>query len=123
MHVSLQDGSIHALANTFGNSPLHHGTLVTVSTPAVLRFYEGVIDDKLDNIRAAMNLPTGANLAEAIEDLNEKIGMPSTVREMGYDKKGLDFMADETFKSHFNMWAPKKPSREECRQLVVDALG
>jgi 4-hydroxybutyrate dehydrogenase len=123
MAIYLGLGPIHALANTFGNSPLHHGTLVTVSTPSVLRYYEGKIDDKLNNIRAAMNLSPGANLAEAIEDLNERIGMPSGVREMGYEGDDIDFMADETFKSHFNVWAPKKPSLEECRQLVIDALG
>jgi 4-hydroxybutyrate dehydrogenase len=123
MAIYLGLGPIHALANTFGNSPLHHGTLVTVSAPTVLRFYEGVIDEKLDNIRTAMNLSTSANLAEAIEDLNERIGMPPNVREMGYDGSDLDFMAEETFKSHFNVWAPKKPSLEECRQMVIDALG
>ena len=32
-------------------------------------------------------------------------------------------ITDETFKSHFNMWAPKKPSLEKCRELVIDALG
>ena len=49
--------------------------------------------------------------------------MPPNVREMGYDGSDLDFMAEETFKSHFNVWAPKKPSLEECRQMVIDALG
>ena len=32
-------------------------------------------------------------------------------------------ITDETFKSHFNLWPPKKPSLEECGQLVIDALG
>ena len=123
MAIYLGLGPIHALANTFGNSPLHHGTLVTVSTPAVLRFYEGLIDEKLDKIKLAMNLEEGANLADAIADLNERIGMPFSIREMGYDQDDLDFMANETFKSHFNAWAPKKPNLEECRQLVIDTLG
>ena len=34
-------GPVHALANTFGDADLHHGMLVTVSAPAVVRFYEG----------------------------------------------------------------------------------
>tara|TARA_S200000501_G_scaffold345427_1_gene358059 strand:- start:717 stop:1835 length:1119 start_codon:yes stop_codon:yes gene_type:complete len=123
MAIYLGLGPIHALANTFGNSPLHHGTLVTVSTPAVLRFYEGVIDDKLNNIRSAMNLSEGDNLADTITDLNRIIGMPSSVREMGYDKDDVDVMTSETFNSHFNAWAPKKPTQEECHQLVIDTLG
>ena len=32
-------------------------------------------------------------------------------------------ITDETFKSHFNLWPPKKPSLIECGQLVIDALG
>ena len=123
MAIYLGLGPIHALANTFGDSPLHHGTLVTVSAPAVLRFYVGAIDDKLSNIKTAMGLSSGANLADAVEDLNDRIGLPSTVRAMGYGNNDIDKMAVVTFDSHFNATAPKKPNVDECRQLVLDVLG
>ena len=43
-------GPVHALANTFGDADLHHGMLVTVSAPAVVRFYEGRLDPLLADI-------------------------------------------------------------------------
>ena len=40
-------GAGHALANTFGDQGLHHGTLVTLALPAVLRRLDPYVNDKL----------------------------------------------------------------------------
>ena len=123
MAIYMGLGPIHALANAFGDSPLHHGTLVTVSAPAVMRFYEAHLNEKLTLIHAAMGLQESIDIAAGIEALTERIGMPKTVREMGYEGSDLDTLVQVTIDSHFNRSAPVVPSDEEFRAIVVEVLG
>ncbi|MBT4719662.1 MAG: iron-containing alcohol dehydrogenase [Rhodospirillaceae bacterium] len=123
MAIYMGLGPMHALANAFGDSPLHHGTLVTVSAPAVMRFYENHLDEKLTLIHAAMGLDDGMDIATGIEALNERIGMPASVREMGYDGSDLDTLTQVTIDSHFNAAAPVLPTDEEYRKIVEEVLG
>ncbi|NQV56287.1 MAG: iron-containing alcohol dehydrogenase [Rhodospirillales bacterium] len=123
MAIYMGLGPIHALANAFGDSPLHHGTLVTVSAPAVMRFYETRIDDKLADIHVAMGLGAGTDIATGIEEMNASLGLPGSVREMGYAGSDLDALTLVTIDSHFNASAPVLPSDSEFRQIVEDVLG
>lgn len=127
MAIYMGLGPIHSLSMAFGNSPLHHGTLVSVSMPAVMRYYDGKINDKLDGIAHAMGLESGPEVGERIaqltENTNSRLGLPSGVRQMGYDKNDIGVMTDDAFSSHFNMTAPIRPTREEYRDIVIQVLG
>lgn len=116
-------GPVHALANTFGDADLHHGMLVTVSAPAVVRFYEGRLDSELADIAAAMGQRGEPDVARGIEELNARLGLPGSLREMGYDKSDLDNMSADAAASHFNLAARAVPTRDEYRQIIVDVLG
>ncbi len=116
-------GPVHALANTFGDADLHHGMLVTVSAPAVVRFYEGRLDSELADIAAAMGQRGKPDVARGIEELNARLGLPGSLREMGYDKSDLDDMSADAAASHFNLAARAVPTRDEYRQIIVDVLG
>ena len=116
-------GPVHALANTFGDADLHHGMLVTVSAPAVVRFYEGRLDPLLAEVAAAMGQDGEPDVAAGIEELNARLGLPASLRAAGYDKSDLDDMSADAAASHFNHAARVVPSREEYRQIVVDVLG
>lgn len=81
-------GSVHALSHAAGRlheKKLHHGTLNAIFLPHLLRFNDGSADGKYERLRFAMGLKPGADLAEAIEKLNEDIGIPSTLKEIGLD--------------------------------------
>jgi len=123
MAIYMGLGPIHALANAFGDSPLHHGTLVTVSAPAVMRFYDGRIDEKLKPVHDAMGLDAGTDIATGIEDINARLGLPASVREMGYQGSDLDTLTRVTIDSHFNATAPVLPDDGEFRRIVEDVLG
>ena len=116
-------GPAHALANTFGDADLHHGMLVTVSAPAVVRFYKGRLDSELADIAAAMGQRGKPDVARGIEELNARLGLPASLGEMGYDKSDLDDMSADAAASHFNLAARAVPTREEYRQIIVDVLG
>jgi hypothetical protein len=128
MAIYMGLGPIHALSMSFGDSPLHHGTLVTVAMPAVMRFYNGRIEgDALERYAEAMNLKgdkeAGNRIADAVAELNTKLGLPETVREMGYQKTDIDRMIKEAYDSGFNHAAPFHPSMDEYEKLVAEVLG
>lgn len=127
MSIYLGLGPIHALSMAFGDSPLHHGTLVTVAMPAVMRFYNGLEGDRLQRIAAAMNLEAdrdaGNRIADAVARMNADLGLPASVRQMGYRKTDVGRMAEEARRAYFNLTAPRQPTREEYARLVVEVLG
>jgi 4-hydroxybutyrate dehydrogenase len=120
-------GPIHALSMVFGDSPLHHGTLVAVAMPAVMRFYDGLPGGKLPRVAAAMGLEAdgdaGRRIGAEVERLNAALGLPASVRVMGYAKTDIDRMAARAQRSYFNLTAPRQPTLEEYTRLVVEVLG
>ena len=123
MSIYMGLGPIHALAHTFGDSPLHHGALVTVSAPPVMRFFDGKVGDRLDRVAEAMGLGAGSDVAAGIADLNARLGIPATVRELGYENTDLDGLAATAEEAHFNATSPIRPNREEYRDIVAQVLG
>ncbi len=120
-------GPIHSLSMAFGDSPLHHGTLVTVAMPAVMRFYDGLPGGKLERIAAVMGLradrAAGRRIAAQVEQLNAALGLPANVRAMGYDKNDIGRMAIEADQAYFNQTAPRRPTLAQFEQLVLEVLG
>ena len=128
MAIYMGLGPIHALSMAFGDSPLHHGTLVTVAMPAVMRFYNDKLNGNgLERYAEAMKLKadkeSGNRIADAVAEMNTKLGLPSTVREMGYEKTDIDRMVKECCDSGFNHPAPIVPSQDEYEKLVTEVLG
>ncbi|MEM1087652.1 MAG: iron-containing alcohol dehydrogenase [Pseudomonadota bacterium] len=81
-------GSVHALSHAAGRlheKRLHHGTLNAVLLPHLMRFNEVAAPEKYARMRFAMGLSEGANVADAIEALNQTIGMPENLSQMGLD--------------------------------------
>ncbi|MEQ9505346.1 MAG: iron-containing alcohol dehydrogenase [Hyphomonas sp.] len=79
-------GGVHALSHAAGRleqKKLHHGTLNAVFLPHILRFHEGAADAKYVRLRQSMGLKPGADLADAIQDLNDSIGIPKSLGAMG----------------------------------------
>mgnify|MGYP001365552934 FL=1 len=70
-----------------------------------------------------MGLGEGADVAAAVERLNDRVGLPTTVRDLGYAKQDIDEMAEDAVESFFNGTCPKLPSREEYAELIRAALG
>lgn len=79
-------GAVHSMSHACGRVKelrLHHGTLNAVILPTILRYNEGHVGDKYERIRDAMGLAPNADLAEAIEAINARLGMPKNLGEMG----------------------------------------
>ncbi len=116
-------GPVHTLGHVFGDSSLHHGALVALCMPAVLRYYQGHVDDKLDRMAHAMGISFGDEVAAAVADLNARVGLPAGVRELGYPKNDLDALAETAAEGAFDATAPRKPTKEDYQQIIAEVLG
>jgi alcohol dehydrogenase class IV len=114
-------GPVHALANTFGDQGLHHGAMVSIAMPAVLRSYEARYPEKTKKLGVALGLSSGTP-AEAVAEMNRRLGIPPTLRKLGYRGGDLDELATDSQKSWFNATAPHHPTLAEYRALVEEAL-
>ena len=119
-------GAVHAMSHPLGglSEPvLHHGTLNAVILPAVLRFNANHVGDKYDRLRDAMELTAGADVAEAIEALNRRIGMPANLREMGVTDEVLPRMIEGAVVDHCNASNPRPTDASAYERLFAEAMG
>ncbi|OGA30046.1 MAG: hypothetical protein A3I01_12705 [Betaproteobacteria bacterium RIFCSPLOWO2_02_FULL_65_24] len=115
-------GSAHALANTFGDQGLHHGTLVTLALPAVLRQLDTHVGDRMQRLAEAMMLQPGRHPAAGIADMNERLGLPARLKQYGYQLVNIEEAAADAHKSFFNHTAPYHPTQAEYRKLIEELM-
>lgn len=79
-------GAVHGLSHALGRIPelkLHHGTLNAVILPHSLAMMGDALEPKFARIRRTMGLAAGADLPQAIADLNARLGLPGSLAGMG----------------------------------------
>jgi alcohol dehydrogenase class IV len=96
--------------------------MVTIAMPAILRTYETRFAEKTKKLADALGLKSGTP-ADAVAAMNERLGIPPTLRKLGYKGGDLDELATDSHKSFFNFTAPYHPSVDEYRGLVEQVLG
>jgi alcohol dehydrogenase class IV len=116
-------GSAHAIANTLGDRGDHHGILVTVAMPSVLRFLENHVGDKMKVLAEVFGLKEGHDVAAAIEQLNTRIGLPTNLKDLGYLPDDLDRAAELCVGSVFNRKSPRVPTHDDYKMIIQDAMG
>lgn len=118
-------GAVHSMSHACGRIKelkLHHGTLNAVILPAVLRYNADFVGDKYDRIREAMGLPANADLADEIEALNARIGIPKNLSEMGVsmDTPGIVENAVTDVSTFTN---PRPLEASDYEKLFEQAIG
>jgi 4-hydroxybutyrate dehydrogenase len=119
-------GAVHAMSHPLGGlkAPvLHHGTLNAIILPAVLRFNAPAAAEKYAALRQAFGLPADADLAEAIEALNRRLGLPPGLRAIGVTEEMLPAMVQGAVADHSSASNPRPATAEDYRRLFEDAMG
>lgn len=117
----------HSLAQTFG--PLRripHGVSCGIALPYIMEFYLPTIPEKLSMIAEAMGIETrGISVREAgieairfVKKLAEDIGIPLSLREVGFDRDQLPLLTETCVKE----WPRPNSPRELTRQSVLEVL-
>jgi 4-hydroxybutyrate dehydrogenase len=119
-------GAVHALSHPLGSLEdlkLHHGTLNAIFLPPVLRFNRPSIGDKWERLGAAMGLMPDADLAAEVAALNARLGLPTTLREMGVPEQVMPAMAEAATRDHCNPTNPRAASTDDYLAMLREAMG
>ena len=119
-------GAVHSMSHALGANQelrLHHGTLNAVLLPAVLRFNKDCVGNKYSRIARAMGQDESIDLANEIEKLNQTIGIPNNLKEMGVTEDLIPSLVAHAKEDPSNLTTPRLPSQEEWEELFLEALG
>jgi 4-hydroxybutyrate dehydrogenase len=117
-------GAVHSLSHALGamKSPsLHHGTLNAVLLPGVLRFNEGTVPEKFAALRRTLGLSQGEDIARFIESLNDSLGLPKGLAEMGVPREAIDDIAKAAVLDHSTATNPKPVTEADFKALLEEA--
>jgi alcohol dehydrogenase class IV len=125
-------GCVHSLSHPLGGvkvngkTGLHHGTLNAVVLPAVLRFNEMaqtvVRDNRYARMRRVMNLPAGADLAQAVHDLTARLGLPTGLRQMGVPDDALEHVVEGALLDHCHKTNPRIATADDYRRMLAESM-
>ena len=125
-------GCVHSLSHSLGgvNPRLHHGTLNAMFLPAVVMFNASaesmVKDRRLQRMAHAMGIggtdSKGTEVAEALRDMNARLGLASGLAEMGVTRDLFEKVIDGAMADHCHKTNPRIAIREEYRELLEASM-
>ena len=78
--------------------------------------------DKYSKIARAMGKPESTDLALEIEKLNNDIGLPGGLKEMGVTEDMIPDLVAHSMTDPSNATTPRLPTQEEWEELFIDAM-
>ena len=125
-------GCVHSLSHSLGgvNPRLHHGTLNAMFLPAVVLFNAPAEsmqkERRLQRLAQAIGLPgcddKGTELAQAIRDLNARLGLPSGLAAMGVTPDLFERVIDGAMADHCHKTNPRIATRDEYRMMLETSM-
>jgi alcohol dehydrogenase class IV len=119
-------GAVHGLSHALGSlrePSLHHGALNAVLLPPVLRFNAAYAGDKYLRLATAMGLAPGTDLAEYVEGLNARIGLPGSLREMGVPEAVVPEMSVKAERDHSTPTNPRPIAASDYAAMMRESLA
>ena len=117
-------GCVHSLSHSLGgvDPRLHHGTLNAMFLPAVVRFNaeaESVQKaHRLDRMARAMELQSGGDIAEAITDMNARLGLPTGLAAMGVEREQFGNIIKGALADHCHGTNPRIASVGDYEEML-----
>ena len=115
-------GGCHAMATPLGELHLHHGTLIGVLLPHILRFNEGHADAAYSDLRVAMDVADGQSLHDWMSDFVASLGLPTTLGALDVNPALLPEIAEKASNDHLSATNPRRATAEDYLQLLKDAM-
>ncbi len=121
-------GCVHSLSHSLGgvDPRLHHGSLNAMFLPAVIRFNAGAEsiqkEKRLERMAHAMGLAAGSDVAEAVRDMNARLGLPTGLAAMGVSREQFPDIIKGAMADHCHKTNPRIATAEEYAGMLEDSL-
>ena len=114
-------GSAHALATPLGELGIHHGTLIGVLLPHVLRFNRRAAPDAFESIGQLVSVPGNVTAADWVGQLVLDVGLPARLSELGISQQQLPTIAERAMNVHLTRTNPRKPRARDYLAILERA--
>ncbi|MES3003747.1 MAG: iron-containing alcohol dehydrogenase [Pseudomonadota bacterium] len=121
-------GCVHSLSHSLGgvDPRLHHGTLNAMFLPAVVRFNaqaESVKKERrLERMAHAMGLASAGDIAEAIKDMNARLGLPTGLAAMGVERGMFEQIIKGALADHCHKTNPRIATAQDYEEMLAASL-
>lgn len=125
-------GCVHSLSHSLGgvNPRLHHGTLNAMFLPAVVAFNASAEsiqrENRLQRMAQAIGIgfcdARGTELADALRDLNARLGLPSGLAAMGVTPDLFERVIDGAMADHCHKTNPRIATRDDYREMLQASM-
>ena len=118
-------GVVHSLAHPLSSLlDTHHGLANAVNLPYGMRFNIEGCEEKFRQMARKLDLrrEDGEGVVSHLFDLNERIGIPTRLRDIGVRDEHLETLSDLAVADFAHPNNPKPVSREDFRRLYGEAL-
>jgi 4-hydroxybutyrate dehydrogenase len=125
-------GCVHSLSHSLGgaNPKLHHGTLNALFLPTVVKFNASAEsmrrDRRLSRMARAMGLPDrdddGSIVAEAIRQMNARLGLPSGLAALGVEPALFERIVDGAMADHCHKTNPRLATRDDYVRMLEASM-
>jgi alcohol dehydrogenase class IV len=105
---------------------LHHGTLNAVFLPAVIQFNASAEsiqkEQRLQRMAHAMGLSSATDIAQAITEMNVRLGLPKGLAAMGVKASQFDQIIAGAMADHCHKTGPRLANEDDYRNMLTQAL-
>ena len=121
-------GCVHSLSHSLGgvDPRLHHGTLNAMFLPAVVGFNASAgsvqKDRRLERMARAMGLHSGGDIAQAITDMNARLGLPDGLAAMGVQTAQFDKIIAGALADHCHKTNPRLATADDYVTMLERSM-
>ena len=118
-------GVVHSLAHPLSSLlDTHHGLANAVNIPYGMQFNVAGFEDRFKKIARTLDLKdeNGEAVVKYLFDLNTKVNIPHKLSDIGVKNEHIETLADLAFADFAHPNNPKPISREDFKQLYLNAL-
>ena len=118
-------GVVHSLAHPLSSLlDTHHGLANAVNLPYGMRFNAPGLETEFKRMAITMELSatTGEAVVNHLFALNQQIGLPLKLRDIGVKKEHIETLSDLALADFCHPNNPKPVSRNDFKQLYLEAL-